>query len=207
MAKEINKVQVDLREKFGKGAARKLRVLGMIPAVIYGHGTEPVHVSLPAHRIGLLLRRANAILDLDINGTSQLVLVKDVQKDPVLAIIEHIDLIVVRKGEKVQVEVQVHMAGESFPGTMADFDTKTLLLEVEATDIPENVTVSIEGLEDGAQIHASDVTLPDGAVLISEPDTLVVYVHTPRGEDEEEAETEVVTPGAAPAAAAAAPVA
>ncbi|KGJ80382.1 50S ribosomal protein L25 [Cryobacterium roopkundense] len=200
MAKEINKVQVDLREKFGKGAARKLRVLGMIPAVIYGHGTEPVHVSLPAHRIGLLLRRANAILDLDINGKSQLVLVKDVQKDPVLAIIEHIDLIVVRKGEKVQVEVQVHMAGESFPGTMADFDTKTLLLEVEATDIPENVSVSIEGLEDGAQIHASDVTLPEGAVLISEPDTLVVYVHTPRGEDEEEAETEVAAAAATPAA-------
>lgn len=183
MATEINKVTVDLREKFGKGAARKLRVLGMIPAVIYGHGTEPVHVSLPAHRMGLLLRRANAILDLDINGKSQLVLVKDVQKDPVLAIVEHIDLIVVRKGEKVQVEVQVHMTGESFPGTLADFDTKTLLLEVAATDIPENVTVSIEGLQDGAQIHASDITLPAGAVLISEPDTLVVNVQTPRGEE------------------------
>jgi len=200
MAKEINKVTVDLREKFGKGAARKLRVLGMIPAVIYGHGTEPVHVSLPAHRMGLLLRRANAILDLDINGTSQLVLVKDVQKDPVLAIIEHIDLIVVRKGEKVQVEVQVHMEGESFAGTIADFDTKTLLLEVEATDIPENVVVSIEGLEDGAQIHAEDVVLPAGASLISEPDTLVVYIHTPRGEDESD-ETEVITAGATTPAA------
>ncbi|MDH6236036.1 50S ribosomal protein L25/general stress protein Ctc [Cryobacterium sp. CG_9.6] len=199
MANDINKVQVDLREKFGKGAARKLRVLGMIPAVIYGHGTEPVHVSLPAHRMGLLLRRANAILDLDINGKSQLVLVKDVQKDPVLAIIEHIDLIVVRKGEKVQVEVQVHMEGESFPGTMADFDTKTLLLEVAATSIPENVVVSIEGLEDGAQIHAKDIAIPAGAELISDPESLVVYVHTPRGEDEEEAEgdddTEVILAG------------
>jgi len=89
----------------------------------------------------------------------------------------------------------VHMSGESFPGTIADFDTKTLLLEVEATDIPENVTVSIEGLEDGAQIHAKDVPLPSGAVLISDEDALVAYVHTPRGEDEEEAETEVITAG------------
>jgi large subunit ribosomal protein L25 len=135
------------------------------------------------------------ILELDIAGAKQLVLVKDVQKDPVKAIIEHIDLVVVRKGEKVQVEVQVHMSGESFPGTIADFDTKTLLLEVEATDIPENVTVSIEGLEDGAQIHAKDVPLPSGAVLISDEDALVAYVHTPRGEDEEEAETEVITAG------------
>ena len=201
--KEVTAVTAELRESFGKGAARKLRVLGKIPAVIYGHGTEPVHVSLPAHRIALLLRRANMLLELDIAGAKQLVLVKDVQKDPVKAIIEHIDLVVVRKGEKVQVEVQVHMSGESFAGTVADFDTKTVLLEVEATDIPENVTVSIEGLEDGAQVHAKDVPLPSGAVLISDEDALVVYIHTPRGEDEEEAETEVITagtPAATPAA-------
>jgi len=193
MAKEVNSVTADLRESFGKGAARKLRVLGMIPAVIYGHGTEPVHVSLPAHRIGLLLRRTNMILELDIAGEKQLVLVKDVQKDPVKAIIEHIDLIVVRKGEKVQVEVPMHMTGESFASTMAAFEIKALLLEVEATDIPENLVVSIEGLEDGAQLHAKDVTLPAGAVLITDPDALVVYVHTPRGESDDE--TEVVTAG------------
>jgi len=192
--KEVNAVVAELRENFGKGAARKLRVLGLIPAVIYGHGTEPVHVSLPSHRIGLLLRRKNMILELELAGAKQLVLVKDVQKDPVKAIIEHIDLIVVRKGEKVQVEVPVHTTGESFPGTMADFDTKSLLLEVEATDIPENLQLSIEGLEDGAQVHAKDVTLPDGAVLISDPDTLVIYVHTPRGEDDSD-ETEVITAG------------
>ncbi|WP_104082940.1 50S ribosomal protein L25/general stress protein Ctc [Cryobacterium sp. Y11] len=200
--KEVNAVVAELRENFGKGAARKLRVLGLIPAVIYGHGTEPVHVSLPSHRIGLLLRRKNMILELDIAGAKQLVLVKDVQKDPVKAIIEHIDLIVVRKGEKVQVEVPVHMTGESFPGTIADFDTKALLLEVEATDIPENLVLSIEGLEDGAQVHAKDVALPAGAALVSDPDTLVVYVHTPRGEDESD-ETEVITagtPAATPAA-------
>jgi len=202
MAKEVNAVSAELRESFGKGAARKLRVLGMIPAVIYGHGTEPVHVSLPAHRIGLLLRRTNMILELDIAGKKQLVLVKDVQKDPVKYIIEHIDLVVVRKGEKVQVEVPVHMVGETFPGTIPDLETKSLLLEVEATDIPEKLEVSIEGLEDGAQVHASEMKLPAGAELISEPDTLVLYVYTPRGEAEED-ETEVITagtPAATPAA-------
>ncbi len=194
MAKEVNAVTAELRESFGKGAARKLRVLGMIPAVIYGHGTEPVHVSLPAHRIGLLLRRTNMILELDIAGKKQLVLVKDVQKDPVKYIIEHIDLIVVRKGEKVQVEVPVHMIGETFPGTIPDLETKSLLLEVAATDIPEKLEVSIEGLEDGAQVKASEMKLPAGAELISEPDTLVLYVYTPRGEAEDE-ETEVITAG------------
>jgi large subunit ribosomal protein L25 len=192
--KEVNAVVAELRENFGKGAARKLRVLGLIPAVIYGHGTEPVHVSLPSHRIGLLLRRTNMILELDIAGEKQLVLVKDVQKDPVKAIIEHIDLIVVRKGEKVQVEVPVHLTGESAPGTLADIETKWLVLEVEATDIPENVIVSIEGLEDGAQVKASDITLPAGAVLITELDALIINVHTPRGEVEDEA-TEVITAG------------
>jgi large subunit ribosomal protein L25 len=185
MANETNKVSAQLRTKFGKGAARKLRVLGFIPAVIYGHGTEPVHVSLPEHAIGLLLRKANAILELDIEGTKQLTLVKDVQKDPFLMIIEHIDLIVVVKGEKVQVDVNVHMEGESFAGTIADFDTKSLLLEVEATEIPERLQVNIEGLEDGAQIHAKDIVLPEGAVLVSDPEALVVYVHTPRGEEED----------------------
>jgi large subunit ribosomal protein L25 len=190
MAKETNKVAAELRTKFGKGAARKLRVLGYIPAVIYGAGTVPVHVSLPEHKIGLLLRKANAILELDIDGTKQLTLVKDVQKDPFLMIIEHIDLVVVTKGQKVQVDVNVHMDGESFAGTIADFDTKSLLLEVEATEIPERLTISIEGLEDGAQIHARDIVLPENAVLVSDPDALVVYVHTPRGEDEDDASTD-----------------
>ena len=194
MAKEVNAVTAELRESFGKGAARKLRVLGMIPAVIYGHGTEPVHVSLPAHRIGLLLRRTNMILELDIAGKKQLVLVKDVQKDPVKYIIEHIDLIVVRQGEKVQVDVPVHLTGETFAGTIADLENKSILLEVEATDIPERIVVSVEGLEDGAQIHASEIELPAGAALISDPEILVIYVYTPRGESEDD-ETEVITAG------------
>jgi len=191
---EDNKVEAATRESFGKGAARKLRATGAIPAVIYGHGTDPKHVALPAHQVGLLIRKANALLDLQIEGKSTLVLVKDVQKDPVRQIIEHMDLIVIKKGEKVQVEVPVHIEGEPFAGTIADVDAHTLLLEVEATHIPERVVVSVEGLEEGAQIHASDVELPKGATLINEPDTLVVNVHTPQkvdlGEEAEAAEAE-----------------
>lgn len=199
---EDNKVEAATRESFGKGAARKLRATGAIPAVIYGHGTDPKHVALPAHQVGLLIRKANALLDLQIDGKSTLVLVKDVQKDPVRQIIEHMDLIVIKKGEKVQVEVPVHIEGEPFAGTIADVDAHTLLLEVEATHIPERVVVSVEGLEEGAQIHAKDIELPKGASLINEPDTLVVNVHTPQKVDlgEEAAEAEAAEGEAAEAA-------
>ena len=185
-----NKISADARNSFGKGAARKLRVLGKIPAVIYGHGTEPVHVALPAHEIGLLLRRANAVLELDVEGTTHLTLVKDVQKDPVRQIIEHLDLIVIRKGEKVQVEVALHVIGETAPGTTADLDAKTLLLEVEATNLPQSVSVDVEGLEDGDQVRAKDVVLPQGATLVSDEEAVVVLVHLPAEEEEEEEEVE-----------------
>ncbi|MFD6054680.1 50S ribosomal protein L25/general stress protein Ctc [Agromyces sp. NPDC060279] len=201
---EDNKVEALERDSFGKGAARKLRAAGRIPAVVYGHGTQPVHVSLPAHQIGLIVRKANAVLDLQISGKSQLALVKDVQKDPVLQIIEHLDLIVVKKGEKVQVEVPVHLEGESAAGTVADLDSHTLTLEVEATHIPENVVVSVEGLEEGTQIHAKDVTLPKGASLISDADALVVNVHVPQkaADVEETAEGEEAAEAPAEEAAA-----
>jgi len=176
---EDNKVVAELRENFGKGFARRLRAAGKIPAVIYGHGTEPQHVALPGHQVSLLIRRANALLDLDINGKSQLALVKDVQKDPVRQIVEHIDLLVVRKGEKVAVDVPVVVTGEPFPGTVAMLDNATVSLEVEATHIPQNVEVSVEGLEDGTQITAADLTLPSGATLVTEPETLIVAVSVP----------------------------
>ena len=201
---EDNRVVADARETFGKGAARKLRAAGKIPAVLYGHGTDPKHLTLPGHQVGLLIRKANAVLDLQIAGTSQIALVKDVQKDPVHQVIEHIDLIVIRRGEKVQVEVPVHLEGESYPGTIADLDAKTLTLEAEATHIPENIVVSIEGLEDGSQIHASEVELPAGATLVIDPETLVVLVHVPQkvdlGEEAAEAAAEEAAEGEAPAA-------
>jgi len=180
---EDNKVVADARESFGKGAARKLRAAGKIPAVLYGHGTDPKHLTLPAHQVGLIIRKANALLDLQIEGKGQLALVKDVQKDPVRQVIEHLDLIVITKGEKVQVEVPVHLEGEPFPGTIADLDAKTLRLEVEATHIPENVVVSVEGLEEGTQIHAKDVELPKGSALLDEPELLIVNVHVPQKVD------------------------
>ncbi|WP_454115274.1 50S ribosomal protein L25/general stress protein Ctc [Microbacterium lacticum] len=173
------KVVAEVRENFGKGYARRLRAAGKIPAVIYGHGTDPVHVSLPGHQVSLLIRRANAVLELDVAGKQQLTLVKDVQKDPVHQIIEHIDLLVVKKGEKIQVDVPVVVVGEPFAGTIANLDNATVLLEVEATHIPQNIEVDVEDLEDGTHITAADLTLPKGASLVVDPETLIVAVSVP----------------------------
>lgn len=182
------KVVAELRESFGKGFARRLRAAGKIPAVIYGHGTEPVHVALPGHQIALLIRRSNVVLELDVDGKQQLTLVKDVQKDPVHQIIEHIDLLVVKKGEKVQVDIYVVVVGESAPGTIINLDNTTVSLEVEATHIPQSVEVSVEGLEDGARISAADLKLPKGATLITDPETLIVAVGVPSTSDVDEIE-------------------
>ncbi|MBH0024696.1 50S ribosomal protein L25/general stress protein Ctc [Salinibacterium sp. SWN248] len=200
----VNHVVTDARESFGKGAARKLRAAGKIPAVIYGHGTDPIHVALPGHEIGLILRKSNQILDLDINGKSQLALVKDVQKDPVRQIIEHIDLVVIRKGEKVIVDVPIHVTGESAPGTLANLDAPTISVEAEATHIPEYFTVDIEGREEGAHIYAADVELIEGSNLLSDPELLVVAVSMPRASVEAEAAEEEAAAVAAEAASTAA---
>jgi large subunit ribosomal protein L25 len=204
------KVQAELRENFGKGFARRLRAAGKIPAVIYGHGTDPVHVALPGHQTALLIRRANAVLELDVNGTHQLTLVKDVQKDPVHQIIEHIDLLVVKKGEKVQVEVPVAVVGEPFAGTIANLDAQTIALEVEATHIPQHIEVDVEGLEDGTHITAADLKLPKGAALAADPETLVVAISVPAAtlaaeEEIAEADAEVAAEQAEASEAAEAP--
>ncbi|NNC11325.1 50S ribosomal protein L25/general stress protein Ctc [Planctomonas sp. JC2975] len=188
MADDSNKVVAETRDQFGKGAARKIRAAGKIPAVLYGHGTDPQHVTLPAHQLGLILRKANAVLDLDISGKSQLALVKDVQKDPVHQIIEHIDLIIVRRGEKVQVEVPVHIEGEPFSGTIVVQDLATVSLEAEATHIPERVVVDVEGLEEGTHITAAELVLPSGSTLVSDPEALVVAITLPAAPVEEETE-------------------
>jgi large subunit ribosomal protein L25 len=185
-----NHLVAELRENFGKGYARRLRAAGRIPAVIYGHGTDPQHVSLPGHETMLLLRKANAILELDIAGKNEMVLVKDVQKDPVRQLIEHLDLIIVKRGEKVHVEVPIHLEGESFSGTIAMQDLNTLRLEAEATHIPERITVDIEGAEEGTQIHAKDLVLPSGSTLLDDPDALVVNIIVPAAAIAEEAEGE-----------------
>jgi large subunit ribosomal protein L25 len=188
---EDTKVHAELRENFGKGFARRLRAAGKIPAVIYGHGTEPVHVALPGHQVSLIIRRANAVLELEIDGMGdQLTLVKDIQKDPVHQIIEHIDLLVVKKGEKVAIDIPIVVTGESASGTIVNLDATTLSIEAEATHIPQSIEVSVEGLEDGAHITAADVVLPKGSSLLTEADVLVVAISTPAAEETDEAAAE-----------------
>ncbi len=178
-----NHLVTEARSTFGKGVARKIRATGKIPAVIYGHGTEPQHVTLPGHETALILRKSNQVLELDIDGKIQLALVKDVQKDPVRQIIEHIDLIVVRKGEKVTIDVSIHLEGESAPGTLVNQDANTISLEAEATHIPESIVVSIEGAEAGFSLLAKDLTLPTGSTLITDGETLIVAISTAAEQD------------------------
>jgi len=181
-----NTLDVDIRTSFGKGAARKLRQNGKIPAVVYGHGAEPLHVALPAHETTLIARRANALLDLKMPEGQQLVLIKDIQRDPVRQIIEHLDLVIIRKGEKVSVDVAVHVEGESFSGTIVQLENNTINVEAEATSIPEYVSVSVEGLEEGSQIHASELVLPEGSVLLSDPELLILSIREPAKIEEPE---------------------
>jgi large subunit ribosomal protein L25 len=173
---DINKLVAEKRTEFGKGAARKLRRAGNIPAVMYGHGTEPVHISLPGHDTMMALKHVNALLTIVVEGDEQLALAKDVQRDPIKPVIEHVDLVVVRRGEKVTVDVPVHLEGEAAADTVVTLDHNTLQLLVEATNIPENVLVSVEGVEAGTQILASAIQLPAGAELVTDPEALVVNV-------------------------------
>lgn len=164
------------RTEFGKGAARRIRRDSKIPAVLYGHGLDPVHLTLPGHETMLAVKVQNAVLTLDIEGKKQLALVKEVQRDVLRPVIHHIDLVSVKKGEKVVVDVAVSVVGDAAPETFVDLDTNTLRVEAEATAIPDSFEVSVEGLEAGTQIVAGDVTLPRGVTLAIEPDTLVVNV-------------------------------
>ena len=174
-----NHVDADIRTSFGKGAARKLRAAGKIPAVVYGHGAEPLHVAIPAHETTLIARRANALIDLKMTDSQQLVLIKDIQRDPVRQIIEHVDLVIVRKGEKVTVDIAVHIEGESVSGTMVQLEHNTISVEAEATHIPESVTVNVDGFAEGTQVRASDIALPDGSTLVSVAEMLILTVQQP----------------------------
>lgn len=186
---ETNKLVGELRTSFGKGAARKFRAAGRTPAVIYGHGTEPRHITLPAHEVALVLRHKNAIIELNLAGKTELVLVKSASKDVVTQVIEHIDLVVVNKGEKVHVEVPVHIVGESLSGTTVDLEHKTVKLEVEATHIPEFVEVVLNKEGAGHHVLAKDIKLPAGAKLDLDAEALVAsVVPTAAGHAEELAE-------------------
>lgn len=186
------KIAAETRTEFGKGAARRIRRDNQIPAVIYGHGKEPIHVKLPTHATTMALRHggANALLELDIEGTSQLALTKQVQVDSIRRLIEHIDFVTVRKGEKVTVEVVVHLVGTAAKETLVVTENATLQVEAEATNIPEYLEVSIEGLEAGTQILASEIELPEGTTLLDDDDLLMVNITEAPTTEEIEAELE-----------------
>lgn len=195
------KLDAETRTQFGKGFARRARVAGKIPAVLYGHGGAPAHVLLPGHQTMMALKHQNALLTITIEGEEpQLAIAKDIQRDPVQQIIEHIDLLLVRRGEKITVDVSVHLEGESYPGTIHVLEISSLSILAEATHLPDSVTVSIEGLEDGARIHAGEITLPKGSELAGDADQLIVAITVPRSAAEDEkVEEEVLAEAAAQA--------
>jgi large subunit ribosomal protein L25 len=184
------KIQAEPRTEFGKGAARRIRRADKVPAVLYGHGTDPVHITLPGHDIMLALKNANALLSIDIEGDSQLALPKQVQRDPLKGFIEHVDLLIVRRGEKVVVDVRVHVTGEAVSGALVVTEHSSLPLQVEATNIPQTIEISVEGLEVGSQILAKAVDLPAGAQLHIDEDSLVVNVTAAPTAEQIEAELE-----------------
>ena len=181
-----NKLSAEIRTEFGKGFARRLRAAGKIPAVVYGHGSDVRHVALPAHETGLIVRYANAIITLDVDGEQEIVFVKDVQRDPVRSIIEHIDLVSIKRGEKIEVEVPLLTEGETFSGTYMTMSANTIRVLVDALTIPEHITVDIEGLEDGAQLYAKDVALAEGAELLDDPELHLISVTANATSDEED---------------------
>ncbi|MEW1863384.1 50S ribosomal protein L25/general stress protein Ctc [Streptomyces sp. NBC_00669] len=195
------KIPAQARTEFGKGAARRVRRANQVPAVVYGHGADPRHVTVPGHELLLALRTPNVLISLDIDGASELVIPKAVQRDPLKGFIEHIDLLSVKRGEKVTVEVPVSAEGELAPGgNLLEHVLNTLSVEAEATHIPEAFTVSVEGLEAGASILAKDVELPKGTTLVTEEDAVVIQVVSAQAEAEEPAEGEGEAAAEAPAA-------
>ena len=171
------RIAAEPRNEFGKGAARRVRRDGRVPAVLYGHGTDPRHVSLPGHDVLLALRTANVLIRLEgLPGGSELALPKAVQRDPIRGSVEHVDLILVRRGEKVTVDVPVHVTGEVHPDGMLDQQLVQIAVEAEATNIPTGIDIDVEGMEIGASVHAGDLALPAGSTLAVDAELLVLHV-------------------------------
>jgi len=175
------KLAAEIRTEFGKGSARRARRANLIPAVIYGHGAEPIHIALPERQTTRAARNANALLTLDIHGEEHLALIKDIQRDPLLQIIEHIDLLTVRRGEKVTVDIPVVLHGEVAPGAVSMQEEVTVSIEAEATHLPEHIEFSIEGRQAGHHVHAADLVLPAGSTLLTDPEMLIVNISEPSG--------------------------
>jgi large subunit ribosomal protein L25 len=185
-----NRLDVEVRTRTGKGASRQARREGKVPAVLYGHGSDPQHLQLNAHDFAAVLRNSgtNAVLSLQIDGQEQLALTKAIAMHPIKRTITHADLIIVKRGEKVTVEVQVNLEGDAASGTLVTQDATTVEIEAEALSIPESLTVSIEGAEEGTQILASEVPLPSGVTLVSDPEMLVVNIVAAPSAEEMDAE-------------------
>jgi len=182
-------IQAEPRTQFGKGAARRIRRADKVPAVLYGHGTDPIHITLPGHETMLALKHggANALLTIKVEGKDQMALPKQIQRDPIKGFIEHLDLLIVRRGEKVTVHIPVHLTGEADPDALVVTETSSVSVEAEATHIPEYVEVSIEGAKVGDQIFARDLRVPAGTTVLLDDDALVVNVtHAPTAEELEE---------------------
>ncbi|NYJ02768.1 large subunit ribosomal protein L25 [Nocardioides thalensis] len=186
------KIVAETRTEFGKGAARRIRREDKVPAVLYGHGNDPIHVTLPGHDTMMAIKHggANALLELEIEGKSQLALTKQVQVDPVRRTLEHVDFVVVKRGEKVTVDVPIVLLGEAAKETLVVTDATTIQLEAEATHIPESIEVDITGAEAGTQFLAGSLPLPSGSTLLTDPETLVVNVTQQQSAEALEAELE-----------------
>ena len=194
-------IAAEPRTEFGKGPARRERRAGKVPAVLYGHGSDPRHITLPGHEVLLALRTANVLIRLEgLEGGSALALPKAVQRDAIRGSVEHVDLILVRRGEKVTVEIPINVTGDVAPDGMLDQQLVQIALEAEATNIPPGIDVDVEGMAIGAALHASDLELPAGATLAVEPDILVLHVVASPTAEQFEAD---LAEGEAPAAAAA----
>jgi len=170
------RIEAEPRTEFGKGAARRTRRAGRVPAVMYGHGAENRHFSLPSHELMIALKTPNALIRIEGLGKSALALPKAVQRDAIKGEIEHVDLIEVRRGEKVTVEIPVRVNGEVFSGGLLDQQLVQIAVEAEATHLPDGVDVDVDGMEIGTAVHAGDIALPSGSTLVTDPDALVLHV-------------------------------
>lgn len=173
-----------VRSEFGKGAARRLRREELVPAVIYGHGAEPVHIALPSYDLMMALKTSNVLITLDVEGKRELVIPKAVQREAIRGFLVHVDLLTVKKGEKVNVEIPIHVEGELAPGQhVLEHGMNALPVEAEATHIPESVTVSVDGLTAGDSVAAKDIKLPKGTALDTDGDAIVIQVLAAQAEE------------------------
>ncbi|XRQ11687.1 50S ribosomal protein L25/general stress protein Ctc [Actinomadura welshii] len=192
------RIAAEPRTEFGKGAARRTRRAGRVPAVLYGHGTDPQHISLPGHDLMLALKTPNVLMRIEgLEDGAKLALPKDVQRDPIKGFLEHVDLLMVRRGEKVVVDLPIELVGEVVPGGQLAQTEVEISVEAEATRIPESVELDISELEIDSQVLAKDLKLPSGTTLAAEDDVLILQVLDADASAEPEVEPEAAAPEAA----------